>query len=221
MSGISNGQVLQWVSANNRFEPVTPSAGGGGSDSRLLIGLRSARPAANVNSGNLYFATDTGEVFYSNGSAWSYMEGARNAACTVGRTTGSAWQIIGNAFTTLDIGGSGASIFDPGSNFNSSTHIYTVPVNGIYQIVSKLRIADGAANRISYGQGVHTSNVDGPWFLWGWTTDVAAGQQNRNGLMNIRIAPFNAGDALRLYAWGGSVLDVTAAELSIMLVSPQ
>jgi hypothetical protein len=177
--------------------------------SDIGIGLRSARPAANAGK-RLYLCTDTGETFMAVGGSWIYMEGAKNASLSVGRLDPTAnpefdiLQSIGNGtgFTTVELGGAThQSLSDPGSNFNTSTHEYTVPVTGTYQIITKLRLMEtgpsGVPGGISFGHGAGTSNADGPHFHW----FVTVGDPLRNGSMNVRIAPFSAGNTIKMYAY--------------------
>lgn len=95
-----------------------------------------------------------------------------------------------------------------------SGNLYTVPVTGIYYILSSVRLNDGSGSR-SAGQAVHTSNVDGNWFYWQqW------GAQ-RYGNQYTRLAVFNAGDKLRhyLYSEGSSAaINSSGHSLTIMLI---
>lgn len=175
------------------------------------FGLRANRPAATALK--LYFCTDTGELFLSVSGAWLIQEGAKNASL-VATYAGSAAAVT-TTFTKIICQ---TAVDDPGSNYNSGTGIYTCPVTGLYQIVSNLRLEDSAPEG-NYGQGVHTSEADGPWFLWNDTNTLS--NSRRNGLQNIRTARFNAGDQLRMYYYWdpdtGSTT-ITAAALTITLL---
>lgn len=118
--------------------------------------------------------------------------------------------------------------FDPLARWNSGTNIWTVPETGRYMIMSKMRIADDAnaasgttqPPRFGYSQGVHTSNVDGFWYLWSVTNSGAVNSggtkiANRNILFNMRINTFTVGDLLRMYAFVDQATAVWAAELTI------
>ncbi|HEX8323434.1 MAG TPA: hypothetical protein VF595_05920 [Tepidisphaeraceae bacterium] len=115
-----------------------------------------------------------------------------------------------SGFQTVNL----TKVTDLGSNFSNTTHFYTVPVTGVYEITTKLRVNDGYPSGISYGQGVHSSNIDGPWFLWASTNG------NREGSINVRKAVFNAGDQIRMYAYidSAGTIFVGAAEMTVELV---
>lgn len=119
--------------------------------------------------------------------------------------------IVSYAFTTLI---PFTTVRDLNGNYNSSTGYYTVPVNGTYLIVSKLRFSDGLTSGISFGQGVDTGNSDTPAFAWFVTNP------QRNGSINTRIASFTAGNQLRMfYYFDGSVTGyILTAELDIYLL---
>ena len=106
-------------------------------------------------------------------------------------------QAVPNAtFTTLN--------FDV-VNYNDGNFdgaIYTVPVRGVYSTVVRLRLPDNLAATFSYGAGVHTSNVDGAWFLWGYSSDSTLGSgTSRSSIQITRIKAFQAGDQLRAYCY--------------------
>lgn len=107
---------------------------------------------------------------------------------------------------------------DVGGNYNLTTGIYTVPFTGLYQIATKVRINDGTSSNLSYGQGVHTSNIDGPWFQWFIT--VGGATTNRNGSLNLRFVRFLAGSQLRLYMYpDGFNASIGACSLNVILVT--
>lgn len=166
----------------------------------VYIGTRAGLPAANAGK-TIAICTDTGEMLQSNGTTWTVVSGSRNANISV--TNSANIGLTGKAFTKI-IGNTVVS--DPGSNYNSSTGIYTVPYTGLYQIVTKMRVSDDApfgvkatAQALSFGQGVHTSEIDGAWFQWFMTPTGTSSDVNRNGSSNTRIDFFNAGDLLRMY----------------------
>lgn len=115
---------------------------------------------------------------------------------------------MASGFNTIPL----SIVSDPGNGF--SNNIWTVPVSGLYLVNSKVRIEDNVTNGLSYGQGVHTSDIDGFWFSWFVTAPY------RNGSFNSRIASFNQGDPLRLYTYFDRNIQVKAAELSIVLLFP-
>lgn len=118
------------------------------------------------------------------------------------------FQNIGAAFTTIAF--NVAASVDSHGGWNSATNVYTVPQAGTYQVVGKLRLADGNRSGLSYGLGMDTANVDTAGFQWG------IGVGNRQGLLNIRQMYLVAGDQLRLFAYvdgGGGTAPVNGAEL--------
>jgi hypothetical protein len=114
----------------------------------------------------------------------------------------------GAAFTTVPMNN---VVTDSASGWNWTTNSYAIPVTGTYLIVSHFRLADGVRPGISYGQGVNSTNVDNPDFLW-TTTDGL-----RNVVMNTRIVQLTAGTAVRLFGYVDSTspISVIGASLSI------
>lgn len=114
----------------------------------------------------------------------------------------------GAAFTTVPMNN---VVTDSASGWNWTTNSYAIPVTGTYLIVSHLRLADGVRPGISYGQGVNSTNVDNPDFLWTTTNGL------RNVVMNTRIVQLTAGTAVRLFGYVDSTspISVIGASLSI------
>lgn len=114
----------------------------------------------------------------------------------------------GAAFTTVPMNN---VVTDSASGWNWTTNSYAIPVTGTYLIVSHLRLADGVRSGISYGQGVNSTNVDNPDFLWATTNGL------RNVVMNTRIVQLTAGTAVRLFGYVDSTspISVIGASLSI------
>lgn len=135
--------------------------------------------------------------------------GAKAFLDVSGASTG---QTISNAFTTISMPTVNA---DPGGNYDPATFIYTVPRDGLYMIVTKIRFADAITSGLSYGQGAHTSNVDGPWFAWTVTNGI------REGLINTRIMRLQAGDPVRAYAYmdNATAREVRLASMNIIFLS--
>ena len=123
--------------------------------------------------------------------------------------TGSAYgsQQVTTAFTTVAMGN---VIADTANGWNAAANTYTVPNTGTYLIVSKVRLADGTGPGISYGQGVNTANVDGPYFQWATTAGV------RSQSLNVRIVKLTAGQTVDLFAYvDGATATVWTAALTI------
>lgn len=117
----------------------------------------------------------------------------------------------GAAFTTVPMNN---VVTDSASGWNWTTNSYAIPVTGTYLIVSHLRLADGVRPGISYGQGVNSTNVDNPDFLWTTTNGM------RNVVMNTRIVQLTAGTAVRLFSYVDSTtpVSVIGASLSIQQI---
>lgn len=110
---------------------------------------------------------------------------------------------------------------DVSDNYDPMTGIYTVPEDGRYECISKIRLADNQAPGLSYGQGVDVANMDSPSFLWESVGPAAPDGTGRTGSINIREAYFKKGDKLRLvtyadatgpieYLWGELIIRRTA-----------
>ena len=125
-----------------------------------------------------------------------FMESARATNLAIGAA----------AFTTVTT----TVVTDPGGLYDGT--IYTVPQSGTYMCVSKVRPLDAsAANNIC--QGVHTSNVDGPWMVWNEPGQTSTGK--RSTIVNARVMSCTAGDQLRLYTFGELAYTVLQASLVI------
>lgn len=128
---------------------------------------------------------------------WAFDQGAQNQ------------QIPNQNFIKVNLPTKNA---DTHNAFNTTTSTFTVPTgqSGYYSIVAKLRYADSTGT-YSYGIGMGGSLDDQPYFLWSQSLS------SRNGLLNERIAWFNAGDQIFLYTYQqrGQNAGVQAAEMSI------
>jgi hypothetical protein len=141
---------------------------------------------------------------------------------SVGDGTNTTFQTVANAFTTIILP---IVATDTAGGYNTVASQYTIPITGTYLIVSKLRFADRLTSTpgvgVSFGQGVHTSNVDGSWFSWAVTTVASQQGDTRQGHLNTRIARFTAGSRINMYAYydlGGSTGDIVAASLNVCLL---
>lgn len=134
-------------------------------------------------------------------------------------------QAIGaTAFVTLQLDTENS---DPGGCFNAtgttaggiSAWCYRVPSSGLYLAVAKVRPVDSTSNPVSQlGIGVHTSNADNPDFKW---NSRAAGtvDASRQVFDYTRLAPFVAGDQLRLFVWASAAINISAAKLAVVRVA--
>lgn len=136
------------------------------------------------------------------------------ADAAAGNGNGTATvQTLGAAFTTLNLPVENS---DAGGNFDPTTSLYTVPSAGLYLIIAKVRVLDSDGPGRGLGIGVHTTATDGPWFVWQAITSPAGG---RVTLDYQRLAKFNAGDALRLYAYATSSQALSNLSLTIVRVA--
>lgn len=86
-----------------------------------------------------------------------------------------------------------------GGTWDSTNYLYTVPKSGLYMCLAGMRATDSAGTtspNFSMGIGIHTSNIDGWWVHW-----ADSGSTMRPGRQYTRVARFNSGDHLRLYAY--------------------
>jgi hypothetical protein len=121
-----------------------------------------------------------------------------------------------NAFTTYlhpDVNS------DPTNAYNRTTGVITIPSDGLYQITGTMRVADRSPVGVQYGVGVHTSNIDGFWFLWHAvqnTTNV----NDRTTYPYIRVGRFNAGDQLRMFVYvDGGPLNMLRGGFQVLKLS--
>jgi hypothetical protein len=116
-------------------------------------------------------------------------------------STSTTVSINGSAFNTVILDTVNESV---NITYNTTTGIATVNTAGYYLLQGTARVADNAP-LYSYGLGIDTANVDTSFFLW---TNTEQGLANdRNGLLNVRVAYLNAGAQIRLYTYidsGGS-----------------
>lgn len=134
---------------------------------------------------------------------------------------GTTIQTLTNAtFTLLNLD---TVTTDTGSNFNTVSHLYTVPAAGRYFCQANVRTRDstwtttGGAN---LGTGIHTSNVDFAGFQWNKIMPLNVGS-GRCTVDYTRIAVFNQGDQLRLYAFqdSGASQDLYSAAMQIWRIA--
>lgn len=89
-------------------------------------------------------------------------------------------------------------VTDTHAGFNLSTSVYTVPQDGIYDILFKFRLIDGDIRTLSFGTGVGTTRGDTPSFSW-W-----GGNLQRQGTTYRRVAYFQKGQTLEAFYYIGS-----------------
>ncbi|MXV20302.1 hypothetical protein [Deinococcus xianganensis] len=104
--------------------------------------------------------------------------------------------------------------YDSHGAFSNSTSIYTVPQSGVYRLEGKVRVLDGSMPAgYSIGLGIDRYEGDGPSFFWG------VSNPSRQGVINQRVAYFDAGDPLRLCVYadhpGVPNVGVASAEFTL------
>lgn len=111
---------------------------------------------------------------------------------------------------------------DTMSGWNSSTNSYTVPVSGIYMIVTKMRPADASTAYVSYGQGAGTSAADSPSFQWFMTVPTSGVEiSSRNGSLNTRIMKLSKGDVITMFYYTDVAISIAAASMNITLLGTE
>ena len=167
----------------------------------LVLNIASSSPATTATS-SLYKIYNSG--FVGDGNLKAFVEASYSSSQSIGN----------NAFDKVALN----SIYNPWGYFDDANDVYNVPISGIYNACSKLRIADGTTAGISYGQGVDTADQDSATFQWFVT--VESGVTDRNGSFNCRTSHFNKGDQLRLVTYfnSGSEGFIDSANLTINLL---
>ena len=160
--------------------------------------------ASTVQSGST--TTITVPVTVTGGSSTGTVAAGALPTLNVETNASNGVQSVGTSFTTLAMGN---VITDTANGWNASANTYTIPNTGTYLIVSRVRLSDGSAAGVSYGQGVNTTNVDGTFFLWSTTVGV------RNVSVNTRLVKLTAGQTVNLYAYIDGQSNVWGAALSI------
>lgn len=161
------------------------------------------------------YNTTTNTVWCWNGASWSECGTARNFNPFYVELSGSPATAFGSAFTT--------HVFQtvqtaPAGAYNATTGEITIPSDGIYQLTGSIRVTDGSPVRTQFGFGVHTSNIDGHWFLWHMVQDIAS--TGRVSYPYMRVGRFNAGDRLRMFVYTqGASLTMQDARLQVIKIS--
>lgn len=130
---------------------------------------------------------------------------------------GNGTTSFGRAFTTYicpDVDS------DTSSSYNATTGTITLANDGLYLIQGTLRVKDKSPVGVQFGVGVHTSNVDGPWFLWHAVQNTTNGR-DRTTYPYSRLARFNANDQLRMFVYVDDTtgLIMTSANFSVYKLS--
>jgi hypothetical protein len=131
---------------------INPGGGGGTATPAFAFGTAAARPAAGAgNAKTGYYATDTGEVTFSDGAAWNTIQGTSAAAFSVMSVHGAlqaAGNVVGGNYAVFNSNGGnavamasagGLTFGQSGSGFLSSNGDIDVGTTG-----KGLRVAEGA-----------------------------------------------------------------------------
>ena len=110
-----------------------------------------------------------------------------------GDGTQTSQSIPGTTFQTINV----VATTDTHGAWNSTNKWWTVPAgqSGVYEVAGKARLVDGFQAGVSIGLGMHSSSTDHPAFFWDNT------KNNRQGIQNVRVSQFNAGDNIRLFIY--------------------
>lgn len=120
---------------------ITPGGGGSSGPPAFAFGTAAARPAAAASNANTgYFATDTGEVTFSDGTTWHVIQQTSAASFTVASNGGKlqvwggnssdliVYSATGNAFQITDpvtssvVGNGGNGLLTGGVDVNTAGH---------------------------------------------------------------------------------------------------
>ena len=175
--------------------------------------LNADQPAAPSDSQNVSWQTDE----FGNLSASVAAHPSVSLVVTVSADS-SPINFAPGAFNIIPLP---SVVEDTAGGWDTGTNKYTVPVTGTYLIITKWRLTDNITPGISYGLGVNTSAVDGPWFEWFVTVAAPVSGNGRQGALNTRIVHLNAGDQIFMYGYADNSGDITYIEgaLDLSLVS--
>jgi hypothetical protein len=193
---------------------------------RRIVILRNATQAAKTVSSYVSFTgaastsipANTAVGLQSNGAQWLQISLDSAILPTVFLSaTGAAGQTINSSFTTLNLSADTIIGIQPTAFING---VLTIPVTGIYQVTGSLRWADGQAAGVQFGLGVHTSNTDGPWFLWSAIENTTTTLSRRTSTPYIRTASFTAGQQIRMFSYvDGPAMPITIASMQVLLIA--
>lgn len=188
------------------------------------VGVGSSTPTANLTVAGT--AGQTNNLFSvsssSNATSTSYFIdnqgfiGGGNAHYFMSITFNSSQSIPGTTFTRLTF--PSGTLYDPSGSWDNSNHWYTVPVSGIYQVVSQIRYIDGTTGSVSY-ENTPDVNADDDEASGLWQNTVTGSATLRNGSFVQRLSHFNKGDTVRdvtYYDGGGATLSSAAFSVNLL-----
>jgi hypothetical protein len=195
------------------------SAGGGVARLQDLtdvyVGVRSGLPAANAGK-TIALITDTAEELISNGTSWLPLNGARSASMRA--VFSGSRNTVSFAFTKF-ICDTTVS-YDYGSNYSSSTGLYTCPYTGVYAFQGRIRLEEGVQYD-NFGISIDKQQDENSNIMnWRNTSTGASNGANRHTFTVERFEKFTAGDQLRLfYYWSnGNTYHIVGADMAISLL---
>lgn len=111
---------------------------------------------------------------------------------------------MGSGFNTVQ-----TSTLDAGSNsalWSASDWCYVVPSTGLYLLQGTYRPQDSSTTGLQFGAGLHTSNIDGVWFVWHAVQNTTV-TSRRTTYPVGRMTTLTAGAKVRMFAYvdGGSL----------------
>ena len=185
-------------------EGTTQAAHASGAPVTAIVTAAALATKANASSlGPIATLTPTGTP-----SAATYLRGDGSWAVarfdsTYTKVAGTVAQsVAASTFTAL---ASYSVVKDAGSNWDGTNQQYVVPSPGTYMIFASIRINDGLSEtantpaNTNFGFGVHTSAIDGTWFLWHGSNNN--GTFRRTTYPYALIAEYVAGDRLRPFVY--------------------
>lgn len=130
------------------------------------------------------------------------------------RLAGS-YTVPNGAFTKIPLD---TEDYDPGSNFDTSTGIYTVPTTGTYLLLGMARAADAATSGTNWAVGINTATADFEEITWG-NISTSTGSR-RLVIVHERLARLAAGDQLRMVGYiDGTTLQLIKARMKVIRIA--
>lgn len=146
-----------------------------------------------------------------------FTQKVKNSACNV--SSESVQNLIAGSWTKLSMS------FLSGVSSLWSNNEYTVPYDGLYQIVSKIRCSDitSGDGQTQYANNPNNTLTDNPDVIWSLLTHVSGAPKSRGSSINIKNVRLTAGTKIMLSTWmqsnGSGATNISACAMSIILIS--